>query len=127
MLDVLETSIQMFSSIDEYKEEKKSTVSPYVMMVYVSTLVFLFMGYIMITQFLTPLANQNTAIPGVSQLVSKMLPLAYYKSIIFWGAVIEGLIGGFVIGKISDSKVSAGLIHSVTLIFITYLFFNLLI
>jgi archaeal flagellar protein FlaJ len=127
MLDVLETSIQMFSSIDEYKEEKKSTVSPYVMMVYVSTLVFLFMGYIMISQFLGPLANQNVNIPGVSQLVSKMLPLGYYKSIIFWGAMIEGLIGGLVIGKISNSKVASGLIHSVTLILITYLFYNLLI
>jgi archaeal flagellar protein FlaJ len=127
MLDVLETSIQMFSSIDEYKEDKKSTVSPYVMMVYVSTLVFLFMGYIMISQFLSPLANQNTSIPGVSQLVAKMLPLDYYKSIIFWGAMIEGLIGGLVIGKISNSKIASGLIHSVTLIVITYLFYNLLL
>ena len=116
MLDILDTSIQMFTSVDEYKEEKRSVTSPYVMMVYVSTIVFLFMGYIIITQFLESLANQQTTIAGVGQLVSRMLPIGYYKSIIFWGAMLEAIIGGLVIGKITDSKISAGLIHAAAMI-----------
>jgi archaeal flagellar protein FlaJ len=117
----------MFTSISEYKEEKKATVSPYVMMVYVSSLVFLFIGYVMITQFLMPLANQDKSIAGISQLVSKMLPIDYYKTIIFWGAILEGLLGGLVVGKISESRVLAGLIHSVALIAITYIFYSVLL
>lgn len=127
ILDVLDTSIQMFTSIDEYQEEKKAVVSPYVMMVYVSSLIFLYMGYIVITQFLQPLMSQNKNIPGVSQLVSQILPLGYYKAIIFWGAILEGLIGGFVVGKITNSKAAAGLIHAALLIFITYIFYNVLL
>jgi flagellar protein FlaJ len=127
MLDILDTSIQMFTSIDEFKEEKKAVTSPYVMMVYVSSLIFLFIGYIIITQFLLPLANQDKTVAGISQLVGRMLPINYYKAIIYWGAVIEGLIGGFVVGKISDSKIAAGLIHSVFLIAIAYIFYSILL
>jgi uncharacterized membrane protein YeaQ/YmgE (transglycosylase-associated protein family) len=54
-----------------------------------------------------------------------MLPLNYYKAIIFWAAIMEGLIGGFVAGKITDSRMTSGLIHSVLLIIITYGFYNL--
>jgi flagellar protein FlaJ len=127
MLEILDTSVRMFTSIDEYKEEKKAVTSPYIMMVYVSSLIFLFIGYIVISQFLLPLANQDKTIVGISQLVGRMLPINYYKAIIFWGAVIEGLIGGFVIGKISDSKIASGLIHSAFLIAITYLFYSILL
>ena len=125
MLEVLDTSIQMFTSIDEYKEEKKAVVSPYVLLVYVSTLIFLFIGWVIIQQFILPLTKTDPTIPGISVLVGGMLPLNYYKSIIFWAAVMEGLIGGFVAGKITDSKMASGLIHSVLLIIITYGFYSL--
>jgi archaeal flagellar protein FlaJ len=127
MLDVLETSITMFTSIDEYREERESVVGPYVLMVYVSSLIFLFIGWVLISQFLTPLSKSNVNIPGVASLVGKMLPLEYYKSIIFWASVMEGLIGGLVAGKIVDSKIASGLIHSVLLITITIVFYAALI
>lgn len=123
MLEVLDTSIQMFTSIDEYREEKQSVVNPYVLLVYVSTLIFLFIGWVVITQFLLPLAKTDPTIPGVGNLIGKMLPLNYYKAIVFWAAIMEGLIGGLVAGKITDSKVASGLIHSVLLIMITYGFY----
>jgi flagellar protein FlaJ len=123
MIDVLETSIQMFTSLDEYREERESVVSPYILLVYVSSLIFLFIGWVIISQFLTPLANTDPTKPGVSTIIGKMLPLTYYKSIIYWASVVEGLIGGLVAGKITDSKMSAGLIHSVLLILLTYGFY----
>lgn len=125
MLEVLDTSIQMFTNLDEYKEEKQSTVSPYVLLVYASTLIFLFIGWIIIQQFILPLTKTDPSIPGVGNLIGRMLPLNYYKAIVFWAAVMEGLIGGFVAGKITDSKIASGLIHSVLLILITYGFYNL--
>jgi flagellar protein FlaJ len=127
MLDVLETSITMFTSLDEYRDEREGVVGPYVLMVYVSSLIFLFVGWVIITQFLTPLAKTDMNIPGVATLIGKMLPLEYYKAIIFWAAVMEGLIGGLVAGKIADSKVASGLIHSVLLITITIVFYALFI
>jgi len=125
MLEVLDTSISMFTSIDEYRDEKDSVVGPYVLMVYVSTLIFLFIGWVIIAQFLLPLSKSNLNIPGVSMLVGGMLSMDYYRSIIFWAAVMEGLIGGLVGGKITDARVAAGLIHAVLLITITIVFFGI--
>lgn len=123
MVDVLETSISMFTSIDEYREERQSLISPYVLLVYVSTLVFLFIGWVIITQFLVPMAKTNLNAPGVQNIIGGMLSIDYYKAIIFWAAVVEGLIGGLVAGKITTARISGGLIHSVLLIAITYGFY----
>ena len=76
---------------------------------------------------LLPLTKTDPDIPGVSTLIGSMLPLEHYKAIVFWAAIIEGLIGGLVAGKITDSKMASGLIHSVLLILITYTFYNLLL
>jgi len=125
MLDVLDTSIQMFTSLDEYVDEKQSVVSPYVILVYASTIIFLFIGWVVITQFILPLTKTDPTLPGIGNLIGRMLPINYYKAIVFWAAIMEGLIGGFVAGKITDSKMASGLIHSVSLIIITYMFYNI--
>ena len=127
MMEVLETSISMFTSIDEYREERQSLISPYVLLVYVSTLVFLFIGWVIITQFLTPMAKTGLNTPGGTNIIGGMLSIDYYKAIIFWAAIVEGLIGGLVAGKITTARLSGGLIHSVLLLSITYGFYIMLI
>ena len=127
MLDVLDTSISMFTSLDEYREEKLSNLNPYILLVYVSALIFLFIGWVLIVQFLTPLSKMSLDIPGVANLIGSMFSINYYKAIVFWAAIIEGLVGGLVAGKITDSRIAAGLFHSVFLIIMTYGFFNILL
>ncbi len=127
MMEVLDTSINMFTSIDEYKEEKESNVSPYILLVYISALIFLVIGYVIVAQFLDPLAKQNASIQGASTLIGSMLDINYYKSIIFWAAIVEGIAGGLVAGKLTDSKIASGLIHSVFLMVITILFYRILL
>ncbi len=127
MIDVLETSIAMFTSLAAYREEKESQISPYIVLVYVSSLIFLFIGWVLITQFLIPMSKQSTNTPGIPNILGGMLSIEYYKSIIFWAATVEGLIGGLVAGKISNSKIFSGLLHSAVLISITYLFYIILL
>lgn len=127
MMEVLDTSINMFTSIDEYKDEKQSNISPYILLVYVSSLIFLFIGWVVVAQFLDPLAKQNLNVQGASSLIGNMLDINYYKSIIFWAAIVEGVVGGLVAGKITDSKIAAGLVHSVFLIVITIAFYRILL
>jgi flagellar protein FlaJ len=127
MVDVLDTSIAMFTSLASYREEKESQISPYIMLVYVSSLIFLFIGWVLITQFLMPMTKQQINTPGIPSILGGMLSIDYYKSIIFWAAVVEGLIGGLVAGKIQNSKLFSGLVHSVFLISITYLFYLVLL
>jgi len=123
MLDVLDTSIKMFTSIDEFREEKESLISPYILLVYVSSLIFLFIGWVLVAQFLMPLVKSSVNTPGIPSILGSMLSISYYKAIIFWAAIVEGLIGGLVAGKITSSRIASGLIHSVFLLLITYGFY----
>ena len=123
MIDVLETSINMFTNLASYRDERESQISPYILLVYVSSLIFLFIGWVVIAQFLFPMTTTNINTPGIPNLIGGMLDINYYKSIIFWAAVVEGLIGGLVAGKITNSRIFSGLIHSVLLLLITYLFY----
>ena len=125
MMDVLETSINMFTSIDEYRDEKESNISPYILLVYVSSLIFLFIGWVVVAQFLEPLSKQRVNVPGAASLIGSMLDINYYKSIIYWAAIVEGLVGGLVAGKITDAKIASGLIHSVFLVVITIFFYKI--
>ncbi len=125
--DVLETSIDLFTNLDEYREERDQQIGPYVLLVYIGTVIFLIISWTIITQFLLPIidVSQQEHVQG-SGLLSQLLSVEYYKSVLFWASVIEGVAGGLVAGKIMYGRVRGGLIHSVVLITISLLFFNLL-
>ncbi|MBD3207556.1 hypothetical protein GF319_14590 [Candidatus Bathyarchaeota archaeon] len=126
MIEVLETSVGMFTSLAEYKDEKDTQVGPYILLVYIGNIIFLGISWSIIGQFLGPLAK-TAQDPLIAQAgVVRMLDLNYYKSILFWSAVIEGLMGGLVAGKIRDNRIGGGLIHSVILLLIAFIFFNLI-
>jgi flagellar protein FlaJ len=123
--DVLRTSVDLFSSIADYKEERRTQTTPYVLIVYLGTMVFFAISWVLLVQFLAPLAAKSQD-PLIQQsgFLRNMLDIQYYKSVLFWACAMESLLGGLVAGKISEGRVAAGLIHSVTLILMTLLFFN---
>ena len=125
--DVLETSIDLFTNLDEYRQERESQIGPYVLLVYVGSIIFLIISWTIINQFLVPIINVSTQEHvAESGLLKHLLDLNYYKSAMFWAAVIEGMVGGLVAGKITNGRINGGLIHSVILMGISIIFFNLL-
>ena len=127
MLDVLDTSIQMFNNLDNYRTEKASQISPYILLIYVSSAIFMFISWTVVVQFLQPLANNAANTAGAGMILHQSLDINYYKSILFWAASVEGIFGGLVAGKISTSKVSEGLIHSALLLVFAVIFFSVLL
>jgi flagellar protein FlaJ len=124
MIQVLETSVDMFTGISEYKDEKESQMTPYILLVYVGTIIFLGISFTILNQFLTPLMKTGED-PLVAQAgIVRFIDINYYKAILYWAGVMEGLLGGFVAGKIRDNRIGGGLIHSVILLLITIVFFN---
>jgi flagellar protein FlaJ len=125
--DVLDTSIELFTNLDEYRQERDQQIGPYVLLVYIGTIIFLIISWTIITQFLLPIieVSQEEHVSS-SGLLSHLLDFNFYKSALFWASVIEGIAGGLVAGKIIYGRVNGGLIHSVILISISLLFFNLL-
>lgn len=124
--DVLEKSVELFTSISDYKEERASQTSPYVAVVYIGNAVFLVISWVVVVRFLQPL-SVATADPLVAQsgVLASILDINYYKSILFWASTMGSLLGGLIAGKISDGRVAAGLIHSEILLLLTLVFYNL--
>jgi len=125
--DVLETSIELFTNLDEYRQERDSEIGPYVLLVYVGAIIFLIISWTIIYQFLLPIIEVSTQehVAG-SGILKDLLDFNYYKSALYWASVIEGIAGGLVAGKIIHGRTNSGLIHSTILIGISFLFFNLL-
>jgi flagellar protein FlaJ len=129
MLDVLDASVSLFSSLGEYKKEQRTNMKPYVLTIYMATVIFLIISQVVLSQFLVSLHNTSTD-PDIgdavqeSGLLINLLPIEYYSSILFWASVIESIFGGLIIGKIGEQSLSAGLWHSVILITTTLAFFN---
>jgi len=127
MIDVLDASVDVFSSLDEYREERYTQMKPYTMVIYMSILIFLVVAYFVLYRFLTPLTG--TSIGAVTQqagIVGGVLDINYYNSILFWASILESIFGGLVAGKIGDGALAAGVRHSVILSIITLAFFNLM-
>ena len=126
MIDVLEASVDVFSSLDEYRSERYTQMKPYTMMIYMATLIFLVIVYVVLHQFLTPLYEASTsAIMQEAELLGGVLDINYYTSILFWASILESIFGGLVAGKIGDGTLTAGLRHSVILSVVSLAFFNL--
>lgn len=125
IIDVLDTSVRIFKNLEEYREERYQQSRPYLFIVYIGTIIFLIISWLLLTQFLAPLLV-TAASPSIraAGVISNFLDINYYKSILFWASMIEAIFGGLVAGKICESRTSAGLIHSVVLLILTITFFN---
>jgi flagellar protein FlaJ len=126
MIEVLETSVNLFSSLDEYREEQNSNMRPYMMTIYMATIIFLVIAYVVLHQFLIPLSDASSgAIVQEAGFLAGVLDINYYNSLLFWASIIESIFGGLIAGKIGDRTLSAGLRHSVILCIVTLFFFNI--
>jgi archaeal flagellar protein FlaJ len=133
MHEVLNSSVVLFNGLEQYTEEKQSELRPYTQLVYISIMIFLVIAIIIVSQFIGPL-NKLPTIPAGSSLGSagkhfninlSQISVVYFESVFFFAAVFESLFGGIVAGKIVDGSASAGLRHSIILLLITILVFNL--
>jgi archaeal flagellar protein FlaJ len=123
--DVLDTSVELFSNLEQYKEEQQNNMKPYIYTIYAAIMIFLVISLVVLTQFLGPLASSDDIKAGVGNAVS-VLDINYYVSVLFWASVVESLFAGLIAGKIGDRQYLSGLRHSSVLLVATLLFFNLL-
>ncbi len=122
--EVIDTSVELFSNLDQYKEEQLANMKPYLYTIYASIAVFLVISFVVLSQFLSPLSKSAGLSIGGSSVA--VLDLNYYTSILFWASIVESMFAGIIAGKIGDCSYSAGLRHSVFLTVITIFFFNIL-
>ncbi len=126
IMEVLEASVGVFSELAGFRDEKEAHTRPYILMAYVGSLVFLLVSWVILTKFLGPLAGSlSDPVLAYGGPFYNILDIHYYKSVLFWAATMEAIFGGLIGGKISQGRLNAGLVHSVVLLVITIVAFNL--
>jgi len=123
-VEALAASVDLFSSLDEYREEQHRSLRPYVITIYMAAIIFLIIAYMVLHQFLAPIYGITTSTMKETGLLTNILDVNYYNSILFWASIIESIFAGLIAGKMGDRALPAGLHHSVILCMITIIFFN---
>lgn len=134
--DVLSSSVALFNGLEQYSAQKQSELRPYTQLVYISVGIYLAIAYIIITQFMSRLEQISTssgltsaglaaASLAAKQFTLTLPPLPYFVSVFFLSAILEAIFAGVVAGKIVESSALSGLRHSLILIVVAIIVFNI--
>ncbi len=132
--DVLESLKVIQKHVTDSKnieKERKSSLQPYVSIIYISFFVFLIIAVLLVSQFFSEISiiqqkmvesSSGQSATGVfSALVG--FDVEHIKSLLFNMALIEAVFGGLAAGKIGQGTFVAGMKHVVILVIITVIAF----
>lgn len=109
------SDMSTFITIDK---EKRSGLAQYAMILYVGQIILIALAAILVIEFL-PSLNSITSIgaAGINGLLGNAdIASVTVERDMFYLVIINGFLGGLVIGKISEGKLKYGLKHSLILI-----------
>lgn len=129
--EVLSVAARDAAAEQELKNERRVSMFIYIVIIYISFLVFIGIIYVISSTFLEEMvkAGEKTTASG-SRAVAMSLTrsgLADYNRIFFHGALIEGAFSGLIAGVMGEGSVLSGLKHSVIMVTIGYLLFSLFV
>ncbi len=123
MLEVLDSVYEHIREVINLQRERSKQLAPYMIVIYASFGVYLFVVYILFSTFFAQVSHlQATGAP----FGSNVNPGTYYIWF-FHMSVIEGVFGGMVIGKISSGSSIAGMKHVLVLLAVSLVFFTLFV
>lgn len=123
MLEVLDSVYEHVRDVIGLQQERSKQLTPYVMVVYSAFGVYLFVVYILFSTFFAQVSNlQASGAPFGSGINAGVYYIWFFHM-----AVIEGLFGGMVIGKISGGSSIGGMKHVLVLLTISLVFFSLFV
>lgn len=129
--EVLNVAARDVSAEQELKSERRINMFIYVVIIYISFLVFIGIIYIISTTFLNEMVKAGEKVSGsgggVVPLSLSREKLGVYNRIFFHGALIQGFSSGLIAGVMGEGSVLSGLKHSVIMISIGYLLFTLFV
>jgi flagellar protein FlaJ len=108
------------------KKERSAEMFVYVFIIYIAFMVFLFIVYILAAYFLPAIPSADGNIQAGMPLIADF-DLKAYTMIFFHAAMIQGFCSGIVAGKMGTGNIRSGLKHSMAMMSIAYLVFELLI
>ncbi|MFQ6061549.1 MAG: type II secretion system F family protein, partial [Methanosarcinales archaeon] len=129
--EVLMVAARDAASEQMLKRERFTNMMIYIVIIYISFLVFVGVIYIISSSFLTEMSEAGAKMAssggasGSGFLGSVDLPL--YKRLFYHAALIQGFCSGLIAGVMGEGNVLSGLKHSIIMVTISYLIFKLLV
>jgi len=134
ILDSLKVIQKHVTDSKSIEKERKSSLQPYVSIIYISFFVFLIIAILLVTQFFTEISNiqadmmANSRGSTQSGVFSALVgfDVAQVKSLLFNMALIEAVFGGLAAGKVGTGTFAAGVKHVVILVIVTVIMFSVI-
>lgn len=129
--EVLNVAARDVAAEQELRNERRTNMFIYVVIIYISFLVFVGIIYIISTTFLEEMVKAGEKVStsggtGVPLSLSRE-KLDVYNRMFFHGALIQGFCSGLIAGVMGEGNALSGLKHSVIMITIGYLLFTMFV
>jgi flagellar protein FlaJ len=122
--DVLDTVSRHIRELQSIEDERRSQLRTYVAIVYIAFFIFIFIDYILLQTFFAKIESLKESLSEAGGLfLMKELSFDSIKTIMFHMAIMQGLFGGLIAGKMGEGALGAGLKHSLILIIIGFMMF----
>ena len=129
--EVLNVAARDAAAEQELQNERRVSMFIYLVIIYISFLVFVGIIYVISSTFLEQMvkAGEKTTASGGRAIAMSLTRqgLADYNRIFFHGALIQGASSGLIAGVMGEGSVLSGLKHSVIMVTIGYLLFTLFV
>lgn len=110
------------------QRKRKNELKPHIFVVYISFIIFIALGFILITQFFSMEQTTVSIQANLSRINTNFFnPDIDFANLFYRISIVEGFFSGLVVGEISSGTIKAGFIHAAILCIISFLAFNLLV
>jgi flagellar protein FlaJ len=130
--DTQETMEQLNKHVGELQSidrERYAQMRPYAVVVYIAFGVFLFTDIMLIQSFFTQILQLQSKVMetagGTGSIFGGIAAadVSFLKKVMFHAVIVQAIIGGLAAGKMSESRLGAGLKHVLMLLLIGFLAF----
>ena len=129
--EVLSVAARDAAAEQELKNERSVSMFIYIIIIYISFLVFIGIIYVISSTFLEEMVKAGEKVTTSGQravpLSLNREALGAYNRLFFHGALIQGFFSGLIAGVMGEGSALSGLKHSVIMVTIAYLLFNLFV
>lgn len=129
--EVLSVAARDAAVEQELKTERKVSMLIYIIIIYISFIVFVGIIYIISSTFLLEMvkASEKATSSGGAAIPLSLdrAKMAVYNRLFFHGALIQGFTSGLIAGVMGEGSVLSGLKHSVIMMTIGYLLFMMFV
>ncbi len=121
---VMNSIVSHVRELRNMERERKAQIRPYIFITYITVFVFLFTLIMLFRMFFAQIGQMAEA--GSLFLAGAVTPTDY-RLVFFHMTIVEALLGGLIGGKMSEGALKCGIKHSVILLIIALLAFNIFV